>query len=243
MPLLRARLRGVAVEIDLAPRVALDPGTQRDVQRAVEDRGVEITYVQRATETMEFGRRYPNSRESLTILVEPQTLRIEEAFPRAVLSAIVQEVDEIAKAVLNILSPAVIPVIRAVVQKQVAAPSGDARVYLGEGVLSITGERRATLGRPIHTVGLRLFMPPYRIEGPEGAEAPRQEDTVHVRVESLVEDTADLLLECTREFRQPLEASGLGTLGDHIRMTDDFINQQVGAFLGISASEEGAGDA
>lgn len=242
MGLLRARLRTVAVELDLAPNVALDPHSQKLVQRSVEDRGVEITYAQRETERIEFGRRQPNAREALIIRVSPQKLSIEVSFPRITLPPIVKELDEISRSVLGALNPLIIASIRVVVRKQVAAPGGDAREFLGENILHLTDARRRTLSRPIHTVGLKVFMPPCQVGGDDDPEHVTHEDAVEVRIESLIEDPSDIFIECRQTFAEPRPPASLATLGEFLTQTDAFINERISAFLGMSDAEEGAGD-
>jgi hypothetical protein len=104
MGLPNARLRGVVVEIDLAPPVSLDPASQREFQRKVEDRCVELNYIRRAAEGIEFGRRHPNSPELMRIIARPEKLSIEESF-RPELSLVVKEIDEIVKAARDTLNP------------------------------------------------------------------------------------------------------------------------------------------
>jgi len=237
MGLPHSRLRGVVVEIDLAPPVSLDPMSQKDFQRAVEDRCVEVNYVQRATEGVEFGRRYPNSRELLRVVARPQKLSIEQWF-RPELSLTIKEMDEIVKAAQDTLKPRVLAGIRVRVCKQAGAPGGDARVFLADQVLQIPQERKSSFGRPIHMVGIKFFMPPYQVvAGPaSGAQAA---DGVEVRIESLNEDISEIFLECNHYFPAPDELSAMTSLRSFVDKTDDFLEQQVAQFLQVSDPEAG----
>ena len=240
MGLLRSRLRGVGVEIDLAPRVSLDPASQRVFQRAVEDRGVDINYVNRSTEGTTFGRRNPNSRESLSVAAHPGKLSIDASFYPG-LPLIVMEMDEIVKAARETLQPRFLAGVRVRVVKQTRTPGGDAREYLGHQILQLSPERRAFLGRPIHRVGINFYMPPFTLT--EGEPAGDQEtDGVEVRIESLDEDVSDLYLDCVRYFPDPINPATFESLGQFIAKTNDFLDKQIAQFLQLSGPDEGASD-
>jgi len=240
MGLLRSRLRGVVAEIDLAPRVLLDPASQRVLQRAVEDRGVDINYVERGIESTTFGRRSPNSRESLSVAAHPGRLSIDASFCPG-LDLIIMEMDEIVKAARDTLQPRFLAGVRVSVVKQTRTPEGDARVYLGDQVLQLSPERRASLGRPIHRVGIGFFMPPYTLT--EGESAGAQEtDGVEVRIESLDEDVSDLYLHCSRYFPEPIDPATFESLRPFIERTNNFLDRQVAQFLQLSGPDEGASD-
>ena len=241
MALPNARLRGVAVQAQLAPPVSLDPNTQKDLQRAVEDRAVEINYVQRATEGVEFGRRHPNSREQLRVSARPQRLGIEEDFPRADMQFVVKEMDEIVKAALETLRPGILAAITVRVRKQATAPGGDARVYLGERVLQLPKDRTHAFGRPIHMVGVKFMLPPFQLtsEG-EGTVPTHDTDGIEVRIESLNEDIADLYIQCEHHFLAAREPSSFESLESLVQDTEKFMDRQVAEFLQIADSDEGS---
>ncbi len=241
MALPNARLRGVTVLVQLAPPVSLDPNTQKDLQRAVEDRAVEINYVRRATEGVEFGRRHPNSREQLRVSARPQRLSIEEVFPRADMQFVVKEMDEIVKAALETLRPGILAAITVRVRKQASAPGGDARVYLGERVLQLPQDRTRAFGRPIHMVGVKFMLPPFQLtsEG-EGTVSAHDTDGIEVRIESLNEDIADLYVECEHHFLEARKPSSFDGLEGFIQNTEKFMDRQVAEFLQIADSDEGS---
>jgi hypothetical protein len=217
--------------------VSLDPASQREFQRKVEDRCVELNYIRRAAEGIEFGRRHPDSPELLRIIARPEKLSIEESF-RPELSLVVKEIDEIVKAARDTLNPRVLAGVRVCVRKQASAPGGDARVFLGDRVLCLPEERKGAFGRPIHTVGLKFFMPPYHLVGGTGA-GTQEPDGVEVRIESLNEDISDLYLECHRYFLAPMDPSRFTSLQPLVERTNDFLEQQVAQFLQVSDPEAG----
>jgi hypothetical protein len=90
---------------------------------------------------------------------------------------------------------------------------GDARVFLMQHVMALDQERMKKLGRPMHCVGLRMFLPPVvlRPKKPTGtgkkkgkqAEAKVIDWQVDVKAESLIENPSKLFLEALAEWSGP----------------------------------------
>ena len=230
MGLQGARLRGIVVAVHFAPEVSLDPDSQKELQRAGEERGIEINYVRRGVEESELGRRHPNSRELLRVHAKVNVLTVDERFPRASETVVVEEIDEVLKAAIEVFNPSLLPVLSVRIRKQAAAPGGDARVFLGDRVLRFSERRKAAFGRPIHTVGLSFFMPPYDL-GDQGETSPRESNAMEVRIESLNENVADLYLECACHFFEPMDPSEFATVRPRVEATERFLDERVVAFL------------
>jgi len=236
------RLRGIAARVLMAPPVSLDPRSQIMLQRAIEERSVELNYIERTTEALELGRKYPNSRELLRALVRPDMLSIEHRFPASDRALVVKEMDEIALAALETLNPAVLGAFHIMLKKEATAPGGDARVYLGDEILQLSEDRKEAFGRPIHTVGVKFFMPPFTVSGEDDKPQIREANAVDVRIESLNENTADLYVECTHQFLEPVVPSAFDGLDRFVKIANEFLDQRVAAFLQIPDKPEEEND-
>ncbi len=104
---------------------------------------------------------------------------------------------------------------------------GDSRIFLAEYVFKISPTRLDPLKRPVHTLGMRLFFPSYRVETEAGNEEGSDWD-VDVRLESWMSDPRRLFVEADATWDQPqawndesLEGvfGRLSTVSDYVKTT------------------------
>jgi hypothetical protein len=98
---------------------------------------------------------------------------------------------------------------------------GDARTFLARDITKLEPERLEPLGRPVHLLGIRLFMPPFQYEkrvsptkpassASKGKKKPSKTVStidwmVDVKAESMIEDTSKLFLEADARWQPPQE--------------------------------------
>ncbi|HNV85706.1 MAG TPA: hypothetical protein PKL97_01915 [Candidatus Omnitrophota bacterium] len=106
-----------------------------------------------------------------------------------------------------------------------ARPYGtdDARVFIGEQVLRLDGERTALFARPIQGVGFRFMFPmvndtPYSFE---------------VRVESVPDNNKLLVLENHCQYGEPLSPQAIreGEIERRLNLSIEFLHENAVAFL------------
>lgn len=108
---------------------------------------------------------------------------------------------------------------------------GDAREYLANHVMHVHKQRVAPLGRPVHLIGLRLFLPPYQEQGQD--KSVTVDWHVNVKAESALDDPSKLFLEADAQWPFPLEwsAEGLEKVLDRLRIVKEYLDERVMAFL------------
>jgi len=109
--------------------------------------------------------------------------------------------------------------------------NGDAREFVAKHVMKIDPKRVDSFGRPIHMVGLRLFLPSYVKR--TGDQAEGTDWSVNVRVESLMEDPSQLFLEADAEWPGPMrwDESTDRKLVERLQFVGDYLRNNVIAFL------------
>lgn len=69
---------------------------------------------------------------------------------------------------------------------------GDARTFIASRVMNIGPDRFAPLHRPIHILGMRVFLPPFQVDADEPTGA---DDALEIKIESYVEDPSKVFVE------------------------------------------------
>jgi len=100
--------------------------------------------------------------------------------------------------------------------------SGDARVFLGAGIMLMHPQKLAAIDRSLHILGVRLYFPPDDVEW-----------GVDVKVESWAEDTSMLFIEADADWRgaRPFDGESIVKAVNGLSTVKDFMNTRLLAFL------------
>lgn len=78
---------------------------------------------------------------------------------------------------------------------------GDARVFVGQSLMSMNPHSIRPIKRPLHILGLRLYFPPFNLD-----DAQSQTDWgVDVKIESCIHDAKRLHLEADAHWTEPMQ--------------------------------------
>lgn len=99
----------------------------------------------------------------------------------------------------------------------------DARIFIGEHVLRLNGEKTSVFSRPIQSVGFRLIFP-------MGKNAPYGFD---LRVQSSPEDSTTVILENQCQFGETLSPEQVreGEIERRLALTVEFLHENAVSFL------------
>lgn len=99
----------------------------------------------------------------------------------------------------------------------------DARVFIGESVIGLDGEKTSLFNRPIQSVGLRLRFPPLQ-DTPWGFD---------LRIQSDAEDSKILLLENECQYADPLSVEQIeeGEIERRLVIAVKFLHENAVSFL------------
>jgi len=99
----------------------------------------------------------------------------------------------------------------------------DARVFIGESVIGLDGEKTALFNRPIQSVGLRFLFPPLQ-DTPWGFD---------LRIQSDAEDREILLLENQCQYADPLSVEQIeeGEIERRLGIAVKFLHENAVSFL------------
>lgn len=106
--------------------------------------------------------------------------------------------------------------------------NGDSRVFLAEEVCSLKKDSFLVFNRPLHGVGMRLFLPPVNDKLNE----------FDVKMESLLSDPKVIFLECQGRFFEPVQQSSIDLIEKNLSLTKDFILSNMADFL-LQFNKEG----
>ena len=226
------RLRGIAVELLLAPPVIVDARSKLAFQSKLEQEAlIELTSVKKDENNVVLTAGPKSTKSSFVVRMQPNQLSVAENFPLTGTEQCVERINAVIRAAIAVFSPSLFVRTSVYVRKQALAPGLDARVFLGESVLQLSESRKRAFGRPIHMVGMTFFLPPYQVQNADKAVVQQATDGIEVKVESLVEDTKDVYFQCRRYFYEPLPAGEFTMLAEQVKSTEGFVNQQVVNFL------------
>ena len=139
--------------------------------------------------------------------------------------------DQFGKKIVAVLST-VLPVLGIplllVQQNKVRATSTpnsfkSATEFLARRVFNVRPEQMEPLGRPASIFGFRLVFPG-SVEHPEN---------FNVRIESYVRDPQALYIENVGTFKTPIQTSTLSLVEDNLRITSNFIGENIVSFLSL----------
>lgn len=108
---------------------------------------------------------------------------------------------------------------------------GDARTFLANHVMHLDREQIKKLNRPIHTIGLRFMLPPFK---QEGAVAKKEDWLLEVKTESLMEDPRRLYIEADGRWQNsPMQwdDAATQTVVNRLVKVSDYLKDHVLEFL------------
>jgi len=138
-----------------------------------------------------------STRSRFKIIVGVQRIQINAEFPETSAEWLESRQTEILDRFHKMLD--LKHVIQSAAMIQATFPvDGDARTFLANHVMHLDREQVKKLNRPIHTVGLRFMLPPFK---EEGAVARKEDWLLEVKVESLVEDPSKVYVEADAQWQ------------------------------------------
>lgn len=161
-------------------------------------------------------------RSSLKLSVHPDLVNFEDAFPTGSMDVFCDNLKMVLDCVAAVFSPRVILGSGAVVRLTAQSDGGDARLFLGRRCLQLD-ERLGPLGRPVHAVGLKMFLPPL-----PGKDKPNWQ--AEVKIESLIEDVSQLFLEVDARWANPVPWDH-DTIIERLKIAQEFTTTRVVEFL------------
>lgn len=161
-------------------------------------------------------------RSHLKFSLQRDGFNFEDSFPTAPLSVFFDNLRLAMTVVGDVFDPKVMVGTGVVIRLTVQSDLEDARMFLGGRCLKLD-DRLTPLGRPVHGVGLSLFLPPLPGEGQPNWQAS-------VKIETLIEDVRQLFIEVDARWGVPATWN-VQTLIDRVQTAHDFTTQQVSSFL------------
>ena len=118
---------------------------------------------------------------------------------------------------------------------------GDARKFLANHLMHLSQERINSIGRPIHILGVRLMMPPFKMvkkteqsdEDEEGDIVSSEDWEADVRMESWLADPAKLWVEIQTSWQEPKPWTKHQThaIVEHLQIASGFVRDKIVPFL------------
>jgi hypothetical protein len=121
---------------------------------------------------------------------------------------------------------------------------GDARNFLASKILHIKTQRLSELGRPLHLLGMRFFLPPYEVTAQgtkrKAKSVGGKDWGVEVRIESLMEDASKLFVEAAANWGEASKWDGntIAKIVGHLDTVSDYVRDDLLKFLDKAATEE-----
>lgn len=198
-----------------------------------------------------------NTAGQFVIAVRESQLSIEATFP----AESEEMFENRARVVLNEFKKLFMPELMLGSSAMIRATlpvDGDARTFLATYVTKLDIDRLAPLGRPVHLFGIRLFMPPYKIEKsasptkPVGAAGGKKKKAsknalpsvdwmVDVKAESMIDDTSKLFLEADARWEPPQQWNDKvsAEIVQRLGVVSDFLKTNFIPFLMSQTTSEG----
>lgn len=233
---LQARSWGLAVVF--APEIRLRRSSGLDFARRLTE-NIEPTDVNLGEQAWVFTKptgENPNSKQTVT--VTPNIVRIEAAYPVEAQELFETRSSSVLQQFSEQFSPTAIIQAAAMIRGQLQI-DGDARKFLAHHVAHLEPEQVGPLQRPIHGIGLSLFLPPFSIER-KGQKKETTDWQLQLKIESLLQDPSQLYLEADAHWPQPTQWSkeAIRLIPDRLRILNDYLRSEVISFLGQKDQEE-----
>lgn len=180
----------------------------------------------------------------LEITIGQTAFRIEIQHPTHALEWIEQRCQSVLKEFEKRFQPKVILGSMAAYMGTMQV-DGDARAFLARSVMKFDPGKLGALDRPVHLLGLRFFLPPFKAvtKRPKGKKSITEEKVVEwhvdVKVESLIEDPTKLYLEAEARWPAPSEwkRDAISRVVGHLASVTDYLQKSVVQFLQESSEE------
>jgi hypothetical protein len=222
--------RGYYLKIRFHPEIKLDPKRGHEFAASICDY-LNFKNIDVASHQWTFMAPLNGVAESLFIIVVGlDYIQLDVRFPTQGLEWIECHFQSILDKFKETFSPAWLFGSSAIVQGTMPI-DGDARAFLAENVMKMDPERINPLGRPIHLVGLRFFLPPYKKPSAQGEEVT--DWSVNLRAESLMEDPSQLFLVAEAEWPEPKEwnRDAAGEAVGHLGIVKEYLEKNMVLFL------------
>lgn len=112
---------------------------------------------------------------------------------------------------------------------------GDARDFLASQMLHVDQSDFTSLRRPIHIIGLRLFLPPYRVQqdGPEGKTVSAEDWAVNLKIESWAADPSKIFVESSGTWEKPVkwDEQCVGEVVGRLEVLHEYLNTVLENFV------------
>lgn len=217
------KTRGIHAGVRFAPAAALDKAQKHAFQHKANEgfdwqRQEFSQSVWRLMSPQSDGDR----RSLLKFSIQREGFNFEDSFPTSPLSVFYDNLRLATAVVEDVFGPKVMVGTGIVVRVTVQSDPDDARMFLGGKCLKLD-DRLAPLGRPVHGVGLSMFLPPLPGEGQPNWQAA-------VKIETLIEDVRQLFIEVDARWGVPVQWNAQ-TLIDRVQTAHNFTMNQVISFI------------
>lgn len=217
------KTRGLHAGVRFAPVAAMDKAQKQAFQK-------------KANEGFDWQRQEFNSgvwrllspqsdgdrRSHLRFSVQRDGFNFEDSFPTAPLSVFFDNLRLAMAVIEDVFEPKVMVGSGAVIRMTAQSDPEDARLFLGGKCLHLD-DRLGPLGRPVHGVGLSMFLPPLPGDGQPDWQAT-------VKVETLIEDVRQIFIEVDARWGVPAAWNSQAII-DRVQTANDFAAHQVANFL------------
>jgi hypothetical protein len=194
------KTRGLHTVVRFAPRVALDKQHKQQFQLKANEgfdwRRQEFTEQSWQLSTPQ---SEGDPRSQLKFSVLPDLVNFEDYFPTAPFDLYLDNLKLALDSFAAVFDPRLLVGSGTVVRFTAQSETKDARIYLGQHCLHLD-ERLKPLQRPVHAVGLKLLLPPM----PPQPEEDLPNWQAEVKLETLVEDVAQLFIEVDARWANPV---------------------------------------
>jgi hypothetical protein len=126
---------------------------------------------------------------------------------------------------------------------------GDARIFLATHIAKLDSKRlHQTLGRPVHSFGIRLFMPPFQVERSSKGKQKKKKiiDKVdwllNIRAESQLEDPSKLFIEAKAQWSDPVNwnDTAMRVVEGRLAVISDYLKTKFISFLKVGDNHNGS---
>jgi hypothetical protein len=218
------KTRGFHVGLRFAPPVALDKPHRQEFQIRL-SQGFDWRRQEFADKAWVLATPQDEGdpRSLIKLTLQPDSLNFEEFFPVSTLDLFIDNLRLALDGIAGVFNPRVILGSGAMLRIVLAAPGGDARVFLGHHCLQLE-DKLAVFDRPVHGLGLRLVFPPVTRDGKPTWQA-------NLKIESLVEDVRQIFVEVDAKWLAPV-AWNADAVVERTRTVHEFATDQMLRFLG-----------
>ncbi len=217
------KTRGIHVGVRFAPPAAMDKGQKQAFQLKANEG---FNWERQEFSANGWRLMSPQSdgdrRSLLKFSVQRDGFNFEDSFPTSSFEVFQDNLRLAMDVVADIFDPKVMVGSGVVVRMTAQSDPDDARLFLGQRCLRLD-DRLAPLGRPVHGVGLSMFLPP------TGGETPIDWQAT-LKVETLIEDIRQIFIEVDARWGVPVPWDA-NTIIDRLRTANDFTTQNVTEFL------------